>query len=68
MSLIDLDAVFDTGGISLPNFFNGRILAAEDLQMLLDGDQDHRRLLGRAIGPGVANGLRVSAVDDTDRI
>lgn len=55
-----LDHIHVADGIAVPNFFNGRILSAEDLRMLLDGDRSHRRLLGRSIGRGVASGLRVS--------
>lgn len=60
MSTLDLEELHDFGGISVPNFFNGRILSAEDLRLLLAGDRAHRRLLGRALGAGVAEGLRVS--------
>lgn len=61
MSILGLDHVHVAEGISVPNFFNGRILSAEDLRMLLEGDRAHRRLLGRAIGPGVARGFQVAA-------
>lgn len=60
MSGVALDRIHAVDGITVPNFFNGRILSAEDLRMLLDGDRAHRRLLGRAIGHGVAEGLRVT--------
>lgn len=55
-----LDAVDIVGGVALPNFFNGRILSAEDLRLVLTADRRHRSLLGRALGPGVATGLRVT--------
>ena len=60
MSPAALDRIHAVDGIAVPNFFNGRILSAEDLRMLLEGDRAHRRLLGRAIGQGVAAGLRVT--------
>lgn len=59
MTSLDLDVLHDLGGIAVPSFFNGRILSAEDLRLLLESDRKHRRLIGRAIGPGVADGLRV---------
>lgn len=56
---IDLDTPFLEGGIASTNFFNGRLLSAEDLAR----EQDARRLwhqrLGRAIGEGIAHGLEV---------
>ena len=55
-----LDTVDTSGGIAVPNFFNGRILSAEDLRLVLTADRRHRSLLGRALGPGVAAGLRVT--------
>ena len=41
-----LDAVDTSGGIAVPNFFNGRILSAEDLRLVLAADRRHRCLLG----------------------
>ncbi len=55
-----LDAVDTSGGIAVPNFFNGRILSADDLRLVLTADRRHRSLLGRALGPGVAAGLHVT--------
>lgn len=55
-----MDAVDIAGGIAVPNFFNGRILSAEDLRLVLHADRRHRALLGRALGPGIAAGLRVA--------
>lgn len=60
MATTSLDQIISSGGISFPNFFNGRILSAEDLRLVRDADRRHRRLLGRAIGTGVAEGLRVA--------
>lgn len=55
-----LDQIETAGGIAVPNFFNGRILSAEDLRMVMAADRRHRTLVGRALGPGIADGLRVS--------
>jgi hypothetical protein len=64
MTAVELDSIHIAAGIEVPNFFNGRVLSAEDLRLLLDADRHHRRLLGQAIGRGVASGLRVTRVDD----
>jgi hypothetical protein len=47
-------------GIRSVNFFNGRLLTAEDLSREQDANRESRRLLGQAIGQGVAYGLEVS--------
>jgi hypothetical protein len=47
-------------GLRTTNFFNGRLLAAEDLQTLQDADRQHRAALGQAIGSGVLAGLEVA--------
>src|SRR5688572_1058818 len=44
------------------NFFNGRLLSAEDLRAEQNTNHAERALLGRAIGDGVAWGLRVSSL------
>lgn len=59
MTEVPLDRIHAAQGITVPQFFNGRILSAEDLRQLLDGDRAHRRLLGSGLGRGVASGLRV---------
>ena len=51
-------------GVRTTNFFNGRLLAAEDLQALQDADRRHRAALCLAIGSGVVSGLEV-AVEST---
>jgi hypothetical protein len=58
---VDIDTVFTTEGITSVNFFNGRILTAEDLRTFATAGAEHRRVLGRALGPGIATGLRASA-------
>src|SRR5581483_9585961 len=47
-------------GIFGTNFFNGRLLSAEDLRSEQKAGEQTRRLLGKAIGDGVAYGLEVS--------
>ncbi len=47
-------------GVRNTNFFNGRLLAAEDLQGVLDADRRHRQQIGSIIGAGVATGLSVA--------
>lgn len=42
------------------NFFNGRLLTGGDLQAEQSVQHTHARHLGLAVGPGVAEGLRVS--------
>ena len=42
------------------HFFNGRLLSSEDLVLEQGANRNHHRLLGRAVGSGVAWGLEVS--------
>src|SRR5262245_35797857 len=42
------------------NFFNGRLLTAEDMKKEQQAEALHRQRLGRVLGEGVAQGLRVS--------
>lgn len=55
-----LDAIF-TDSIQHPNFFNGRILNATDLQEEQKANQKRSRYLAQATGTGVAYGLGVTA-------
>lgn len=57
---LGIDSVFTTEGTTNVNFFNGRILTAEDLRSFAEAGAEHRRRLGRAIGPGLASGLRAT--------
>jgi len=52
-----LEPVLD-GGIENTNFFNGRLLTAEDLKAEQKAGRLHRRKLGCALGEGVAWGSR----------
>lgn len=46
-------------GISNVNFFNGRLLTADDLTAVLGAGRDHDRQLAKGIGEGVVHGLEV---------
>jgi hypothetical protein len=61
MSTIEqlLQPVFE-GGIRSVNFFNGRVLSGEDLSDEQEAQRRARRLLGRALGEGVAFGFEVA--------
>jgi hypothetical protein len=50
------------GGIRNTNFFNGRVLTAEDLKTEQAANRSHHRMLGQAVGEGVAFGLEISAI------
>jgi hypothetical protein len=47
-------------GIRNPNFFNGRLLTAEDLRTFQTANRDQHYLLGRAVGDGVVQGMMAS--------
>jgi hypothetical protein len=64
MAVSELDAPLVDGGIANVEFFNGRILAAEDLRRLQAADREHRRILGLGLGSGVIGGLRVTRGED----
>lgn len=53
------------GGIHSTNFFNGRLLSAEDMQREQHASRLQRQQLGQAIGDGVVYGLEVSDVTDS---
>lgn len=53
-----LEPITDSG-IRNANFFNGRLLTAEDLSAVLDASRAQRRQLGLGIGEGVIHGLEV---------
>lgn len=52
-------------GLLSPYFFNGRLLAAEDLQLDQDTMLARLAILGTAIGYGVISGLRVTGAKNT---
>ena len=53
------EAILD-GGIRSNNFFNGRLLSAEDLSSEQEANREGHEALGQSIGEGVAYGLEVS--------
>jgi hypothetical protein len=50
------------GGNFFSNFFNGRLLTADALKADQLANREQRRLLGRAVGDGVVEGLEVTVV------
>jgi hypothetical protein len=62
-----LDPVL-ANGIRSTNFFNGRVLTADDLRTEQRAGRDRLRHVGRALGEGVAHGLEVSRRDPVDGV
>ena len=60
MSYTELLEPILKGGIRSVNFFNGRLLSAEDLKQEQEANREGRARLGQAVGHGVAYGLEVS--------
>jgi hypothetical protein len=56
------------GGIANPNWFEGRLLTAEAMRAKDTAERTRQRLLGRAIGAGVFEGLFVSRGDAVDGV
>jgi hypothetical protein len=61
------EAIRDSG-IRSVNFFNGRLLTGDDLRSEQQAGRNARMLLGRAIGPGVADGLLAEAKGTADQL
>ncbi|HEX3083356.1 MAG TPA: hypothetical protein VHP99_02435 [Pyrinomonadaceae bacterium] len=59
-SRTDLQQPVLDGGIRSINFFNGRLLSANDLTREQSASREADRRLGKAVGEGVAYGLEVS--------
>lgn len=59
MGRIELLQPFLEGGIRNTNFFNGRLLSAEDLRQEQTANRERDAQLARAIGAGVVEGLEV---------
>jgi hypothetical protein len=55
-----LTPIYDEDGVRSVNFFNGRVLSGEDLSDEQEAQRQARRLVGQAVGEGVAFGLEVS--------
>lgn len=62
MERIELLEPFFRDGILNTNFFNGRLLSAEDLRTEQEAARTRAAQLGRAAGAGVVAGLRVARV------
>jgi hypothetical protein len=56
------------GGIANPNWFEGRLLTAEAMRAKDKAERTRQRLLGRAIGAGVFEGLFVSRGTAADNV
>ncbi|MCA1612874.1 MAG: hypothetical protein LC800_01725 [Acidobacteria bacterium] len=65
MSRFELLEPFLEDGILNTNFFNGRLLSAEDLRTEQQAALKRAAHLGAAVGAGVARGLRVGQVPPT---
>lgn len=63
MSAVDLLAPVLDDGIRLTNFFNGRLLSAEDLRAEQAANRAQHAQLGRGLGAGVVQGLMVRRLD-----
>jgi hypothetical protein len=59
MTITQLHTPILDGGIKSINFFNGRLLSAEDLSQEQSAHKQSNRQLGQAVGDGVAYGLEV---------
>ena len=59
---IDLDTAFLDDGIRSTNFFNGRLLSAEDLTQEQRARKEALKQFGAALGEGVVHGLEVEAI------
>lgn len=64
MAIIELLEPILSDGIRSTNFFNGRLLSAEDLRLEQVSNRHKRRQLGRALGAGIVEGLDVSLVSN----
>ena len=56
------------GGLRTTHFFNGRLLAAEDLALDQVGNREARQRLGRIVGSGVATGLESFSTPGTSSV
>jgi hypothetical protein len=66
MDIQFLDGIFNS--IQHPNFFNGRVLTATDLQSERTANLTRSQLLGKGLGEGVVYGLDVSPVQNSLQI
>jgi hypothetical protein len=61
MSTVKLDQAFLNGAVASTNFFNGRLLSAEDLRREQEAVRIAQERLGTALGAGVVAGFEVEA-------
>lgn len=59
-----VELILDDQGIKNTNFFNGRILTADDLKTEQNANRGQHEQLGQALGSGIVNGLEVSLAAD----
>jgi hypothetical protein len=59
-AVLQLEQPLSAGAIRSVNFFNGRLLAGNDLSRLEDARRAADALLGRALGEGVAEGFPIA--------
>lgn len=60
-----LDPIIEQG-IKNTNFFEGRLLAGQDMRDQQEANREHDRYLGRAIGQGIIEGLEVELDEEHD--
>lgn len=65
MSAVDILEPILSGGIRNTNFFNGRLLAAEDLTDFQNANAQQHQQLAHAMGDGVVYGLEVSLLSSS---
>jgi hypothetical protein len=68
MASVDLNEPVLTGGILNTNFFNGRVLVAEDLTALQTANAQQHQQIGHVLGEGVAWGMNVTLPDPTQPV
>ena len=67
MVLHVLEPFFDYG-IQNTNFFNGRLLSAEDLQVEQEANRKQHQQIGKAVGEGIVCGLEVGRPAETSSL
>lgn len=65
MSSRQLSEPITDSGIQNVNFFNGRLLTADDLSAVTDSGREHDRQLAKGIGEGVVHGLEVELANSS---
>ncbi|HEY0172759.1 MAG TPA: hypothetical protein VGB98_17195, partial [Pyrinomonadaceae bacterium] len=65
MSSRQMSEPITDGGIQNVNFFNGRLLTADDLSAVQGSGREHDRQLARGLGEGVVHGLEVELANSS---